>query len=246
MKTRKLKVTVVVIAAVILAFLIGCGLYIHDYYRADDDALAVLEQNNPAVTITNNTNQQIVFAPEEPIAGIIFYPGGKVQYEAYAPLMEALAEKNILCVLVHMPGNLAVFDVNAADGIIENYPSISQWYIGGHSLGGSMAASYAAGHSGEYNGLILLAAYSTSDLTETSLSVLSVYGTEDGVLNRDSYEKYAPNLPADTTELIIQGGCHSYFGSYGTQKGDGIPSITREEQISQTAEAILELVQNNP
>lgn len=124
------------------------------------------------------------------------------------------------------------------DGIREQFPDLEHWYIAGHSLGGAMAANYTATHSEDYDGLILLAAYSTKDLTQTSLRVLSIYGSEDSVLNRDSYEKDWANLPADTTEVILGGGCHAQFGGYGPQDGDGIPSISSEEQIRQTAEAI--------
>ena len=156
--------------------------------------------------------------------------------------MEACAQRGILCVLVHMPGNLAVFDINAADGIREQYPDITNWYLAGHSLGGSMAASYLGSHAEEYDGLILLASYSTEDLNKSGLDVLSVYGSEDGVLKMDSYEKYRKNLPEDFTEIIIPGGCHAYFGCYGPQDGDGTPEISNEEQIRLTADAIEEMV----
>jgi alpha/beta superfamily hydrolase len=152
--------------------------------------------------------------------------------------MEKLAENGILCVLVHMPGNLAVLDVNAAEGIQEMYPEIKTWYIGGHSLGGAMAASYAAKHSDDFSGLILLGAYSTVDLTDSGLAVLSVYGSRDGVLDKEKYEKYFFNLPDKAEEVVIEGGCHSYFGSYGMQEGDGTPTITREQQMEETVEAI--------
>ena len=101
-----------------------------------------------------------------------------------------------------------------------------------------MAANYAAAHSEDFDGLILLAAYSTKDISQTTLRVLSVYGSEDGVLNRESYEKNRSNLPVDTTEVVLDGGCHAQFGSYGAQEGDGIPTISGEEQVRQTAEAI--------
>ena len=164
-----------------------------------------------------------------------------MQYEAYAPLMEACARQGFFCVLLHMLGNLAVLDMDAAEGVPEQYPEIGAWYIGGHSLGGSMAASYLSSHTDEFEGLVLLAAYSTSDLSGSGLQVLSVYGSEDQVLNMDSYEKYRENLPADFTEVVIPGGCHAYFGCYGAQKGDGTPEITNEEQIRRTAEAIGDL-----
>ena len=180
----------------------------------------------------------IVFKPKDAMEGLIFYPGGKVEYEAYAPLMEALAKEGILCVLVHMPANLAVLDVNAADGIQEDFPQIEEWYIGGHSLGGSMAASYLGKHIDEYEGLILFSSYSTEDLRTSDLDVLSIYGSEDGVLNADKYDSNQVNLPSEFEEFVIEGGCHAYFGSYGKQDGDGKPTITNEEQIRITAEKV--------
>lgn len=160
-----------------------------------------------------------IFAPENPAVGFVFYPGGKVEYTAYAPLMLALAERDILCVLVEMPLNLAVLDMGAAEGIPEQYTEVETWYIGGHSLGGSMAASYAAEHTEEYAGLVLLAAYSTAEISD--MDVISLYGSEDGVLNREKYQEYRSNLPESTVETVIEGGNHAGFGSYGFQEGDG-------------------------
>ena len=88
---------------------------------------------------------------------------------------------------------------------------------------------------------MLLGSYSTADLSETDLAVLSVYGSEDLVMNRENYALYKENLPSDFTELILDGGCHPYFGMYGAQEGDGIPRITNEEQIRMTADAIAAL-----
>jgi hypothetical protein len=233
-KLKKLNIRGVAII-ILLAIALTTGAYLGDYYRADEQALVIVEQES----VVNQKNGMICFEPEEPQSGLIFYPGGKVQYEAYAPLLEKLAENGILCVLVHMPGNLAVLDVNAADGIREMYPDIKTWYIGGHSLGGAMAATYAAKHSDDLDGLILLAAYSTADLSDCGLSVVSIYGSCDGVLDREKYEKYLSNLPDTAKEVVIDGGCHSYFGSYGMQAGDGTPTITREEQMAETVEAIM-------
>lgn len=84
-------------------------------------------------------DDNLVFIPEFGIeqakTGIIFYPGGKVEYTAYAPLMEACAREGILSVLIKMPGNLAVFVINAAEGIQEQYQTVDKWYMAGHSLG---------------------------------------------------------------------------------------------------------------
>lgn len=108
-----------------------------------------------------------------------------------------------------------------------------------------MAASYAAAHSNALDGLILLAAYSTSDLKDTGLEVLSIYGTEDKVLDLEKYKDYRKNLPAETAEFVIDGGCHAGFGCYGPQDGDGTPTTTNEEQVALTAEEITAVVLGN-
>ena len=137
-----------------------------------------------------------------------------VQFEAYAPLMERLAGRGVLCVLLRMPGNLAVLNPDAADGVQADYPEITRWFLGGHSLGGAVAANYLEKHGGEYDGLLLLAAYSVADLSGEQLRVLTVYGSEDGLLERDRLESGRALLPADAEEVVLPGGCHACFGSY--------------------------------
>lgn len=239
MNTKRKNRGIALAAAVVvlLALVIGCGAYVSDYYRADETAAAALV-GSEAVEVWQEKGLT-VFAPEKAAAGFVFYPGGKVEYTAYAPLMLALAERDVLCLLVEMPLNLAVLDVNAAGGLRERFPEVERWYIGGHSLGGSMAASFAAKQEG-FEGLALLAAYSTADLTNVGLRVISLYGTEDGVLNREKYESYRVNLPQNTAEVVIQGGNHAQFGSYGPQEGDGGARISGAEQISRTVEALAE------
>ena len=156
--------------------------------------------------------------------------------------MEELASRGILCALVEMPFQLAILDVNAADGIQEQFPEVTKWYIGGHSLGGSMAASYLTKHENAYEGLILLGSYSVDDLSKQSIKVLSILGSEDQVLNGENYEENKKNLPKDYEELMIAGGCHAYFGMYGPQEGDGEPTISNEKQIEMTVDAILTFV----
>ena len=177
------KKILIVIASVVLIGAIGCGIYISDYYHAEDEAFEAICNEDEAVIETEIKNDQIIFAPQnKPKAGLIFYPGGKVQYEAYAPLMEAFAREGILSIVVHMPGNLAVLNMDAAEDVKKMYPEVENWYIGGHSLGGAMAASYVSEHVDEYKGLLLLAAYSTADLSDSGLNVILLYGSEDKVL----------------------------------------------------------------
>lgn len=149
--------------------------------------------------------------------------------------MQELSKQGFLCLLEKMPLNLAVLDITAADGLQEKFPEIEKWYIGGHSLGGAMAAIYASRHADELDGLVLLGGYSTTDLRRTKLKALCIYGSNDRVMNREKYQNYKSNLPTQYVETVISGGNHAYFGSYGEQKGDGTASITNDEQMAVTA-----------
>lgn len=238
---KRWKIWLAALVGIIAMLSVICIIYVNDYYRADEAAKQAL-LSDEAVKVEWIEDNVIAFVPEDAIAGLIFYPGGKVEYTAYAPLLHGLAKEGVFCVLCKMPCNLAVLAPNAAEGLQENFSGIENWYIGGHSLGGSMAAVHVAEHADDYNGLILLAAYSTKDISSLGLQALSVYGTEDGVLNMEKYENSLTNLPADRKECIIEAGCHAQFGSYGKQDRDGTPRISGEEQRQITIEAIMELI----
>ena len=182
----KKKIILSIVLVLILSLIGGTFYYINDYYKADEVAVSLITAPKTNVTVTEE-NGVYTFNSENATKGVIFYPGGKVEAIAYAPLMQALAEKGVLSVLVTMPGNLAVLDMNAADGIREKYPAIESWYMSGHSLGGSMAASFIAENSKEFEGIILLASYSTADLSNSGLDVLSLYGS---YLNKQKYLPY--------------------------------------------------------
>ena len=240
---RKRKIFIITMSVLVaLAVIVSaCAIYLGDYYRANEDAIAVFNPDEN-ITVSVSDSGNVIFEPQNATQGFIFYPGGKVEHHAYEPLLAELARKGVLCVLVKMPFNLAVFDIGAADGIQEQYPQIENWYIGGHSLGGSMAASYLENNAENYKGLILLGSYSTQDLSNTDLTVLSIYGSEDKVMNREKYDSNKSNLPDGFTEIIINGGCHAYFGMYGAQDGDGTPTISNQEQIVLTVSAIYDMI----
>jgi len=212
---------------VLTAIMVG---YLNDGYDATEAAqTALISDDN---VIVEQIDGAVVFMPVEPVDGMIFYPGGKVAHDAYAPLMRAYAEAGMACILLEMPFDLAVFDMNAADDYRYLYPEIESWYLGGHSLGGAMAASYLEGHLEEYDGLILCAAYSTVDYSETDLKIVSMYGSNDKVLNAEKYEECRVNLPESVAELVIEGGNHAFFGTYGLQDGDGTATIANDSQIA--------------
>ena len=232
-----------IVLGIVLTLAVITAVYASDYYHAEPEAEAVLAESVPGVTVVR-TKDRIDFVPETARTGLVFYPGGKVEFTAYAPLMADLAKEGVLCVLLKMPLNLAVLNGNAAHGIPAEYPGIDNWIIAGHSLGGVMAASLAEKYPDEWDALALLAAYSTADLSGSEICTLSLYGSNDGVLNKKQYDDNRHNLPADTREVVIEGGCHAYFGFYGAQEGDGTPAITRDEQQTVTVREILSLAGN--
>ena len=237
-KRKKWPIVLGSVITILVVLTVAFFIYAGQYYHADNEAIQALAGSN-LIEVKQNDNE-LIFKPQsgESKKGFIFYPGGKVEDTAYDPLMKNLVKKGYTCIIVRMPFNLAVFDMNAADDVIKNHPEITSWYIGGHSLGGAMAASYAAEHSKQISGLALMGAYSTKDLSASSMKIVSVYGSKDGVLNKEKYIKNKANLPSSFKELCIEGGNHAGFGNYGQQKGDGQAAITAEKQQQITADTI--------
>lgn len=237
-KHLKILIPLAVVALIVIASII----YVSDYYIADPEVEIYVNGEHCGQVAVFADGDRIIFTPENPEVGLIFYPGGKVEFTAYAPLLESLAEEGVMCILLKMPLNLAVLDQNAASGIVEQYPEIDKWYMCGHSLGGAMAASHVNNSTGKYDGIILLAAYSTKDIATDTDSALIIYGSNDEVLNRSKFEKYKSNLPSNSSFVEIEGGCHAYFGNYGAQSGDGEPAITRQEQQRITRDEIIKFI----
>lgn len=183
-------------------------------------------------------DERYVFEPLATAAstGLIIYPGGKVDPVAYAPTARHLAELGYLVEIVPMPANLAILGIDRASEVIAAHPEIRQWAIGGHSLGGSMAAQYLASHPGAAQGLVLWASYSATALTVDSgpsLRSLLVYGSlETGVAGFTSAEHLA-NLGAPPVIVVIEGGNHEQMGWYTGQPNDPPATISRDEQQRQ-------------
>ena len=186
------------------------------------------------------------FEPTERTAnsGFIFYPGGRVAPEAYAPLARALAQNGVQAVIVPMPLNLAILNPDAASAVIAAYPQVSAWVIGGHSLGGVMAARFAYSNPYTVSGLVLLAAYPEEriDLSERELAVATIYGDSDGLSTPAEIEDSFDRLPAQAQKVRIAGANHAQFGWYGPQAGDLSPAISHREQQNQVVNALLRIL----
>lgn len=210
--------------------------------RSTSDAEPVVEaylQSSNAVSIASDRWLTFQPAGTVPEVGFIFYPGGNVDYRAYAPALFQIAERGFLVVGVKMPLNLAVLDWKQALDVIEAHPEVESWVVGGHSLGGTMAARFANRYTEQVDGLVLWAAYpaDADDLTESGVGVVSIYGTLDGLAQAGEITASAALLPADTTWVPVDGGNHAQFGFYGPQQGDNPATISREEQQAQVVDA---------
>ena len=199
--------------------------YVSDYYRAEDVALDVLAQDS-GLSVQDNLT---VLSPSVPSdTAIIFYPGAKVEAEAYLPLLEQIKQTGVTCILVHMPFRMAIFDANAAEDVMEQFPEIQHWYMAGHSMGGAMASQFVSGHQDEIDSLILLGAYIYEDYPDEK--TLTVYGSFNQSV--EDHIDYTENI------VEIEGGNHAQFGNYGPQKGDLPATISAAEQQAQTVDAI--------
>ncbi|HUQ43973.1 MAG TPA: alpha/beta hydrolase [Candidatus Limnocylindria bacterium] len=175
--------------------------------------------------------------------GLILYPGGKVDAAAYAPTARAIAAHGFLVVITPMPLNLAVLDVDAATRVVERHPEIEGWAIGGHSLGGSMAAEYVRRQPHVINGLVLWSSYSATDLSTLRLHPLLVYGSLDAGAARMTSQDSLGKLPLPVVVRRIDGGNHEQMGWYTGQPNDPPATITRADQQAQLVAATVDFLE---
>lgn len=185
----------------------------------------------------------ITFTPTEGKAeiGFIFYPGGHVDPRSYAPIAAEISREGCQVVILKPPLNLAVFNPLAAAEVIRTYPQIKTWTVGGHSLGGTMAARYVYEDPENVEGLVLWASYPApgNDLSDSDLFVTSIYATRDGLTTQDEIQASRSLLPENTSWVAIEGGNHAQFGAYGPQSGDLEATIDAEVQQDQAVQATL-------
>jgi len=240
----KFRYVLIGLAVVLLLAVGGFVVWAQNALGPGEQALAALVADDQ-VNVRESDGGVIVFEPTDaqPSTGFVFYPGGRVDYRSYAPTLREVAAKGYLVALVPAPLNLMVFDIDAADAVISQFPQIKHWTVGGHSLGGAMAASYLYSNPGVADGLILWASYpaESNNLSDSGLKVLSIYGTLD-MGGMEPFDASRALLPANTTWVVIEGGNHAQFGDYGFQPGDNVATISAADQQAQIATATVEFL----
>ena len=233
----------VALAVILIGALVAGAIYYRQAVRPPNATALQALQSTSEVAVTQ-ADGLIVFEATGGSAptGFVFYPGGFVDYRAYAPLAQEIAAQGYRVALVSAPLKLAFFDVNAADEVLAQYPEVAHWVVGGHSLGGVAAASYAARHD-SVDGVVFWASYPAGEaLRERDMPVLSISASRDGLATPQDIEESRALLPDDARFVEIEGGNHAQFGAYGPQNGDGAATISPEAQWSQVAGATAEFL----
>ena len=236
---RRLRIALIVILVILLLVLGGFVVWASTAPAPMQQAIDAINDGNDGIYV--DTSRWLAFSPESepPITGFIFYPGGRVTAESYAPALRDIAAAGYLVVAVPMPLNLAFFSPNSADTVIEAYPEIEHWVIGGHSLGGAMAGRYAHDHPDTIEGIVLWASFveDSFSLANADIAAASISGSLDGLATTEDISASRAALPANATFVVIEGGNHAQFGWYGDQQGDNPATISREAQLNQIVTA---------
>lgn len=196
--------------------------------------------------LVNDEGDVVSYPLTDSKAGIILYPGAKVENTAYSYYAQKLADAGYAVFIPKLRMNFALLDQNEAANIIDDNEAITKWYIGGHSLGG-VAATMFAKNNPQIEGVILLASYPSNgtDLSSDALNVISVYGEKDGLTKLSDIESAKVRLPTATKYIEIKGGNHAQFGIYGEQNGDNDSNLTPIEQQDVIIEAIVDFLDGN-
>ncbi|MFT4930337.1 MAG: hypothetical protein ACI91T_000204 [Natronomonas sp.] len=236
------------VVTVLVVALFGLELavtYFDTPHRGTDASVSRVEAD-PAVEV-DRLGRGYVMRPagRESTVGLVFYPGGRVHPDAYLSALAPLVREASVTVFVpKMPLNLAVIAPGTAGSIVREHPEIETWYVGGHSLGGSMACRYADGHADRVDGVVLLASYCDRDVSDASFRALSVTGSADRVLNRDRYRETRSNLPSDARFVRIRGMNHSQFGAYAGQRGGGPATIDYATAHDRLGDVLVSWIEN--
>ncbi|MGO4193709.1 alpha/beta hydrolase [Arthrobacter sp. YAF17] len=209
-------------------------------YQPSATAGQTTEPTGTTQTTTTEDATTITLAPEgKASAGLVFYPGARVDARAYQDILRPLANAGYLVVILKVPLGIALLNTGQARGVMDRHPDITSWAVGGHSLGGVSASTFAKSNP-DVAGLLLFASYPADSMAESvELAVLSVSGSNDGLTTPDKVAASKPLLPPATVYATVEGGVHAFFGDYGEQPGDGEPGISREQAQQQvTAESV--------
>lgn len=237
-RPRTVRRRILLAVALVLAGLVGCGvgvlapLVVRPPLVPGQDAVSSAESRSARVSLEDAGGPVLVVRPAEGEGRVllVLYPGGFVRPQAYEWLGRALAAEGVQTVIPAFAADLAVLDSARAGVLIERYAAGRPVVLAGHSLGGAMAAGWASEHPGQLAGLVLMAAYPADGVRVTgSYAALSLWAGNDEVADGARVRAGLEQLPAGSRLVEVPGAVHSFFGRYGPQSGDGIPTVSRAD-----------------
>lgn len=241
----KSKKVIGVIAAILIVFIAAMVMLLTPY-AAEQDYLDMVYDNNQISVSEVDGWYELIPSESSNDEAIIFYPGGLVSANAYLYMLSEIAiETKQPIYVVKFPLSLAVTNIDAADVIIDNYTNVNTWTIAGHSLGGSMACRYAKANTDKITNLLMFASYCDQSISDSNISVLTLYGSLNNGINDAVLLEYEKNLPEDTVTIIIPGMNHAQFGNYGPQRGDSEATISNDDATSIVTEKAVAFILRN-
>ena len=240
------KKVVVVLMGVIAFAVLGFFGYLEYFsrvnYAAPTDLALDLLQEEEGILVSEE-GDWLTLRPVEatPTVGLILYPGANCDIRGYSPVLSKIAAAGYLVVAISMPYDFAILSPGRADQVIQTHPSVRDWVLVGHSMGGAAAAQYAVNNPDKLAGLILWDSYppGTHSLVGSTLPVTSIHRA---TMSGSPPQKFVANahlLPESTRWVPIPGGIHMYFGSFsgGGYEEEWEPAISASEQHGMVVEA---------
>ena len=242
-RLRRARITGWTSLTALLVTIVSFLTWFHIVLPADRDAVDRVFAD-PQVSVVASQGL-ILFTPaDEPTSqGLVFYPGAKVDPYSYLPTFHELVAEGLTVVIVEPLFNMALFDTTALSDITGVAPDVSQWFVGGHSLGGVKACM--AAQDPAIDGLVTMASFCASDLSARDIPALQLLGDRDGLIDLNAVDEASPLLPERTETTTIAGANHASFGAYGPQAGDGIATTPREDVAAIITAAITAALLNN-
>jgi hypothetical protein len=227
---------IIAIVTVLVLLVVGVLVWAHMVMGGERPA-SLRAWRDPAVTISM-TGHSLVMRPtgEDSGVGLVFIPGAKVDPSAYLYKLSGIVHRGVTVVITKPTLNLAFFDTRPLSAFTTDAPAVTRWFVGGHSLGGVRACQLADGPG--VNGLILFGSYCANDLSSSTLTVLSISGSRDGLSTPQKIADARPLLPDSARFVVIRGADHASFGDYGPQPGDNPATITSARARAEITRAL--------
>jgi hypothetical protein len=221
--------------------IVSFAVWAYSPYPANDEAVRELYQRDD---IRLNSDPHLVIIEKTEDGGkhdgeaMVFFPGARVDPHAYAATFADFVAQTGMTVIIPRPTlNLALADTRSAKDLQALASNAVITAVGGHSLGGvkacQMAPELGASH------LVLLASYCASDISASTISVITLLGSNDGLTDLAAVDAAEALIPEGSPRLVLEGLNHASFGDYGPQNGDGVASTPRNLAIQQITDSLL-------